>query len=96
VQQAVLEEAIEPTDLTAEMPCGLTLTVANVSGVLEALADYHAQFAPLFRRSAQRQWAQVYLQGLLTADVVRKNVEARYCASMVPGLVQRIREDMCV
>ncbi len=33
-------------------------------------------FAPLFYRREQRDWAAVYLRGLLTADVPRKNVEA--------------------
>jgi hypothetical protein len=42
----------------------------------EELAAYHAHFAPLFARREQRAWAEVYLRGLLTADVRRKNVEA--------------------
>jgi SRSO17 transposase len=70
------DEGIEPTDLCGEMPGVLMLTPADVNGVLEELACYHAQFAPLFKRSEQRQWAQAYLRGLLTADVARKNVEA--------------------
>lgn len=70
------DEPVEPIDLTPEMPAVTTLTPADVSGILEELAAYHAQFAPLFRRPEQRLGAQVYLRGLLTADVPRKNVEA--------------------
>lgn len=50
--------------------------VAEVTGLGEELAAYHAHFAPLFTRSEQRDWAAIYLQGLLTADVPRKNTEA--------------------
>ena len=39
------------------------------------LAAYRAHFAPHFARRKQRAWAAVYLRGLLTADVPRKNVE---------------------
>ncbi len=42
----------------------------------EELVAYHQHFAPLFSRREQREWAAVYLRGLLTADVARKNVEA--------------------
>jgi SRSO17 transposase len=76
VQQVVPDEPVEPVDLTPELPGVITLTPGDVSGVLEELAAYHAQFAPLFKRSEQRLGAEVYLRGLLTADVPRKNVEA--------------------
>jgi len=72
----MLEEPIEPVDLTTELPAVIALTPADVSGVLEELAAYHAKFAPLFKRPEQRAGAQTYLRGLLTADVPRKNVEA--------------------
>ncbi len=70
------DEPITPIDLTPELPAVVTLTPADVGGVLEELAAYHAQFAPLFRRPEQRVGAETYLRGLLTADVPRKNVEA--------------------
>lgn len=76
MQQAVTDRALDPVDLTAELPSVLALSAADVSGVVEELAAYHAQFAPLFKRPEQRLGAQVYLRGLLTADVPRKNVEA--------------------
>jgi SRSO17 transposase len=63
-------------DLTSEGPLVVTLTPADLADVGEELATYHARFAPLFARREQRAWAQVYLRGLLLADVPRKNVEA--------------------
>jgi SRSO17 transposase len=65
-----------PVDLTPGIPAARTLTAADLAGVVGELAAYHAHFAPLFRRPEQRAWAEVYLRGLLTADVPRKNVEA--------------------
>lgn len=69
-------EPIEPIDLSGDLPVVQKLMAAEVSGVLEELAAYHAEFAPLFKRPEQRRGAEVYLRGLLTADVPRKNVEA--------------------
>lgn len=63
-------------DLTSVGPTVVTLTPADLAGVGEELATYHALFAPLFARREQRAWAEVYLRGLLLADVPRKNVEA--------------------
>lgn len=68
--------AVDLTDMTDELPSAGTLTPADVVGVVEELAAYHALFAPLFRRREQRDSAEVYLRGLLVADVPRKNVEA--------------------
>jgi SRSO17 transposase len=63
-------------DLTTSGPAIVALRPEDLADVGEELAAYHAQFAPLFARREQRAWAQVYLRGLLTADVRRKNVEA--------------------
>jgi SRSO17 transposase len=69
-------------DVTPDLPPapGLSpvrnLTVAEVSTLAEELLTYHQHFAPLFQRREQREWAALYLRGLLTADVPRKNVEA--------------------
>jgi SRSO17 transposase len=68
--------AVAPVDLTAAVPTARTLTAADLDGLVEELGAYHAHFAPLFQRREQRAWAAVYLRGLLTADVPRKNVEA--------------------
>jgi SRSO17 transposase len=68
--------AVAPVDLTTAVPAARTLTAADLDGLVEELVAYHAHFAPLFQRREQRAWAAVYLRGLLTADVPRKNVEA--------------------
>ena len=68
--------ASPPIDLTPVAPPVRTLTAADLEGLVGELALYHAHFARLFRRPEQRVWAEVYLRGLLTADVPRKNVEA--------------------
>lgn len=62
-------------DLRAEVPVARTVTVADLTDFLDELAAYHAYYAPFFRPD-QRPWAEFYLRGLLTADVVRKNIEA--------------------
>lgn len=71
-----MSAAAAPVDLTPVLPAVRTLTAADLDGLVEELAAYHAHFAPLFQRRQQRGWAAVYLRGLLTADVPRKNVEA--------------------
>ena len=63
-------------DLLAESPTPQALTTAEVAALAEELAAYHAHFAPFFTRSEQRAWAEVYLRGLLIADIPRKNTEA--------------------
>jgi SRSO17 transposase len=69
-------------DVTPDLPPAHGLSpvrdrsVAEVSTLAEELVSYHQHFAPLFQRREQREWAALYLRGLLTADVPRKNVEA--------------------
>jgi SRSO17 transposase len=63
-------------DLTAELPVARTLTVADLDGLIDELRAYHAHFAPCFARRDQRAGVELYLRGLLTADVPRKNIEA--------------------
>src|SRR5258708_21517168 len=69
-------------DVTADQPSPTSrLTVQElapeeVASLAEELVAYHQHFAPLFSRREQREWAAVYLRGLLTADVPRKNIEA--------------------
>ena len=81
------------SDLTADIPAPRTLTVAEVEDLAAELAAYQAHFAPLFKRSEQRCWAEVYLRGLLTADVPRKNVEAMALRLLGagPGAERRVR-----
>src|SRR5689334_21488665 len=52
------------------------LTPEEVTALAEELLAYHQHFAPLFYRREQREWAEIYLRGLLTANVPRKYVEA--------------------
>src|SRR5260370_23969821 len=69
-------------DITADLPPAANLravqglTAEEAGALAEELAAYHQHFAPFFYRREQREWAAVYLRGLLTADVARKNVEA--------------------
>ena len=66
---------------TDQPPLPGRLAVQNLASeemarLSEELVAFHQHFAPLFYRHEQREWAAVYLRGLLTADVPRKNVEA--------------------
>ena len=69
-------------DVTADQPplpgrlAVQNLTAGEIARLSEELVAYHQHFAPLFYQQEQREWAAVYLRGLLTADVPRKNVEA--------------------
>jgi SRSO17 transposase len=67
---------LPPADLTADVPTERTLTAADLADLADQLAAYHHEFAPLFKRYEQRAWAKIYLHGLLTAAVPRKNIEA--------------------
>jgi SRSO17 transposase len=84
VADAVADGAIAG-DLTGVGPAIVTLTPADLADVGEELAAYHARFAPLFARREQRAGAEVYLRGLLIADVPRKNVEAMALRLLGPG-----------
>jgi SRSO17 transposase len=69
-------------EITADLPPAAHLqavrglSAEEAASLAEELTAYHQHFAPLFYRREQREWAAVYLRGLLTADVPRKNVEA--------------------
>ena len=80
------EEPVDPVDVIAELPAVVVPTVADLGGVVEGLAAYHAQFAPLFKRAEQRAGAGIYLRGLLAAEVPRKNVEAMVLRLFGAGL----------
>ena len=66
----------EVRDLTGLVTPELQLREVDLASIVPDLLAYHARFAPLFARAEQRAWAAVYLRGLLTADVPRKNIEA--------------------
>jgi SRSO17 transposase len=62
-------------DLLDEVPVARTVTGADLDDFRDELAAYHAYYAPGFRLD-HRAWAELYLRGLLTAEVARKNIEA--------------------
>ena len=64
------------TDLTSQQPTVRLVTTGDLAGLADELVAYHAEFAPWYRRREQRAWGEVYLRGLLLADVPRKNTEA--------------------
>jgi SRSO17 transposase len=88
----VLQEQ-DITDLTGTVSPALQLRAADLESVVEDVAAYHARFAPLFARAEQRAWAEVYLRGLLVADVPRKNTEAMALRLLGagPGAEARVR-----
>src|SRR5260221_13087929 len=75
-RRAMVPRAEAVVDLVPSQPAVLTVPPASLDGIVEELAAYHASFAPCFHYQAQRQWSEVYLRGLLVADVPRKNIEA--------------------
>src|SRR5579872_2532492 len=80
-------------DLTGTLSPELHFRSADLESIGEDLVAYHARFAPLFARQEQRDWAEVYLRGLLVADVPRKNVEAVALRLLGagPGAERRVR-----
>src|SRR2546429_789143 len=81
------------TDLTGALSPELHLRSADLESIVDDLMAYHARFAPLFARQEQREWAAVYLRGLLVADVPRKTVEAMALRLLGagPGAERRVR-----
>lgn len=56
-------------------PEGLSLTREEIESIADELGAYCAIFAPLFARREQRDWAGVYLEGLVTPSIERKSIE---------------------
>ncbi|WP_244422352.1 transposase [Ktedonobacter racemifer] len=74
-------------DITASQPplpgrlAVQDLTSEEVASLAEELLAYHQHFAPLFSRREQREWAEVYVRGLLTANVPTPRMWKRWpCA----------------
>lgn len=63
-------------DLVRSQPPVMTVTPERAAGIAEDLAAYLAAFAPHFRQVNQVRWFELYVRGLLVADVPRKNIEA--------------------
>ncbi len=80
-------------DFSGALSPELLLRVADLERIADDLGAYHARFAPLYARREQRAWAEVYLRGLLVADVPRKNVEAMALSLLGagPGADGRVR-----
>ncbi len=72
----MMDADVSVRDLRAEAPAVRVVMPEDLAQVGEELAAYHAHYAPYFARREQRAWAEVYLRGLLVADVPRKNTEA--------------------
>jgi SRSO17 transposase len=53
----------------------LCFSESELRAVVEEVHDYHAIFAPLYARREQRQWGELYLQGLVSPDIERKSIE---------------------
>ena len=61
-------------DITADQPplpgrlAVRDLALEEGASLAEELLAYHQHFAPLFYRREQREWAEIYLRGLLTVE----------------------------
>lgn len=53
----------------------LEITLQDITELMTPLKEYHAIFSPLFTRREQRDWAEVYLLGLLSPEIDRKSIE---------------------
>jgi SRSO17 transposase len=69
-------ETVPPS---ATKPTG-NLAARDVENLAAELAAYHAEYAGLYKRREQRQWAKFYLSGQLS-DLERKTVEPMVLAS---------------
>lgn len=72
--------ATEPSTDTIEPVPEMALTPQNVDQVADELQAYHALYRPLFRRHEQREWAEMYLQGLLSEIPHNKSIESMLLA----------------
>lgn len=58
---------------SGQAPSG-NLARRDIERLASVLRDYYAGYAPLFKRSEQREWAQLYLRGQLS-ELERKSIE---------------------
>jgi SRSO17 transposase len=71
-------------------PPALALATRDVEALAEELVAYHAEFAPLFRRTEQRTWALAYLHGQVL-ELERKSIEPMALA-LEAGDVQAMQQ----
>jgi SRSO17 transposase len=69
-QEAAINKNAPPS---GQKPTG-NLAPRDMKRIAEELTSYHAQYADLYRRREQREWAEFYLRGQLS-DLERKTVE---------------------
>jgi len=69
---------VQPKTVTLAPPSGQppsgNLARGDAKRLALELSNYYAEYAPLFARSEQREWAQLYLRGQLS-DLERKSIE---------------------
>ena len=69
---------VQPKTVTLAPPSGQppsgNLARRDAKRLALELSNYYAEYAPLFARSEQREWAQLYLRGQLS-DLERKSIE---------------------
>jgi len=79
---------------TLPPPSGLpperNLAPRDITGLANALRDYHAQFAALFQREEQRHWSLAYLEGQML-ELERKSIEPMALA-LEGGDVQALQQ----
>ena len=68
---------VQPKTVTLAPPSGQppsgNLARRDAKRLALELSNYYAEYAPLFARSEQREWAQLYLRGQLS-DLERKSI----------------------
>ena len=74
----------------AESPA-LSLSEAEVLELADELQAYHREFAGLFWRREQRQWALKYLEGLLQPAGDKKSTE-RLALRLTGGNVRNLQQ----
>jgi SRSO17 transposase len=69
---------VQPKTITLAPPSGQppsrNLAGRDAKRLASELSNYYAEYAPLFARSEQREWAQLYMRGQLS-DLERKSIE---------------------
>jgi SRSO17 transposase len=69
-----VQDAAQPSPPpSGQAPSG-NLARRDAKQLASELSDYYTEYGPLFARSEQREWAQLYLRGQLS-DLERKSIE---------------------
>lgn len=70
----MLQGKAEPSPPPSGQAPSENLARRDAKRLASELSNYYAEYAPLFARSEQREWAQLYLRGQLS-DLERKSIE---------------------